>query len=138
MRVAAASDLQSVLPALAERFRKDHGVEVVTTIGSSGNLARQVRQGAPFDLFLSANRRYVEDLADEGVIAPETVAPYAVGVLVLAVNRASGGAIEGLEDLSGPGSRRSRWRTRISPRTGSRPGRPWSGPGSGRRSGRSS
>lgn len=99
LRVAAASDLQAVLPLLAEAFAKESGIEIVATTGSSGNLARQVRQGAPFDVFLSANQRYVDELAAEGIIEPESVAPYAVGVLVLAVNRDSGIPVEALADL---------------------------------------
>lgn len=106
LRVAAASDLQAVLPVLAARFRAEAGVEVVATFGSSGNLARQIRQGAPFDLFLSANRQYIEDLAAEGVIRPDSVDPYAVGVLALAVHEAVSAPIATLDDLRRPEVRR--------------------------------
>lgn len=102
LRVAAASDLQAVLPILAERFGRENGVAVVATFGSSGNLARQVRQGAPFDLFLSANRRYVEELAADGRVERVTVAPYATGVLVLAVHGGAEAPVEGLADLARP------------------------------------
>lgn len=102
LRVAAASDLQGVLPILAEQFERESGVRVVPTTGSSGNLAQQIRQGAPFDVFLSANRRFVEELAADGIILPETVSPYAVGVLVLATNADTGRAVETLDDLNRP------------------------------------
>jgi molybdate transport system substrate-binding protein len=103
LRIAAASDLQSALPVVVERFQKEHPTEDVTlTFGASGQLAEQIRAGAPFDLFLSANRTYVEHLARDGVLQSESVRAYARGTLVLAVNRASGDSIQRLADLAGP------------------------------------
>jgi molybdate transport system substrate-binding protein len=104
LRVAAASDLQAALPVLVARFKLDTGLDVRPTIGASGQLAQQVRQGAPFDLFLAANRKFVEDLAAEGVIDPGSVRPYARGTLVLAVHKGSDPdeAIKGLADLAKP------------------------------------
>ena len=49
--MAAASDLQSVLPALAARFTAASGVKVVPIFGASGQLTQQIRQGAPYDVF---------------------------------------------------------------------------------------
>ncbi|HEX8203563.1 MAG TPA: molybdate ABC transporter substrate-binding protein [Isosphaeraceae bacterium] len=106
LRVAAASDLQVALPALAARFERDRGIGVQAVFGSSGQLAEQIRQGAPFDVFLAANVAYVERLAADGVIRPESVRPYAVGPLVLAVHRESGRAVEALPDLARPEVRR--------------------------------
>ena len=57
--MAAASDLQSAPPALAARFTAVSGVEVVPIFGASGQLTQQIRQGAPYDVFLSANEAYV-------------------------------------------------------------------------------
>ena len=57
LRVAAASDLQAAFPALAKGFRESGGVEVSATFGASGQLAEQIKAGAPFDVFLSAKRR---------------------------------------------------------------------------------
>ena len=104
LRVAAASDLQAVLPVLVARYKLDHGGAVQVTTGASGQLARQVRQGAPFDLLLSADRKFVADLAAEGVIRPDSVRPYARGSLVLAVHKGSdpNEAIKGLADLARP------------------------------------
>jgi molybdate transport system substrate-binding protein len=102
LRVAAASDLQAVLPVLADRFRATRGIEVVPVFGSSGNLARQIAQGAPFDVFLSANRAFVDDLVSRGVIRADSVAPYAEGSLVLAVGRPSWGLVQDLSDLTKP------------------------------------
>lgn len=102
LRVAAASDLQTALPALIERYRRDHPIDVQPAFGASGQLAAQIRQGAPFDLFLSANLAFVQGLAADGTIRPETVRPYTRGTLVLAVHPASGGSIAGLADLARP------------------------------------
>jgi molybdate transport system substrate-binding protein len=102
LRVAAASDLQTVMPALIARFEGHQAVEVQAVFGSSGQLAEQIRQGAPFDLFLAANMAYVQDLAAAGVIRPETVRPYGQGSLVLAVHREAGASIAGLANLARP------------------------------------
>ncbi|MBV8232090.1 MAG: substrate-binding domain-containing protein, partial [Planctomycetaceae bacterium] len=52
LRVAAASDLQAVLPELAKRFTAVTKAEVSLTFGASGQLAEQLKEGAPFDVFL--------------------------------------------------------------------------------------
>jgi molybdate transport system substrate-binding protein len=100
VRVAAASDLQSAMPILAAAFRLDHEIEVVPTFGASGQLAEQIRQGAPFDVFLSANREFVDALAKEGVVRAGSVHPYARGELVLAINKLSALKVESLQDLT--------------------------------------
>jgi molybdate transport system substrate-binding protein len=100
--VAAASDLQGVLPELMPTFEAAHAVDVTAVFGASGQLAEQLKQGAPYDVFLSANRVYVQDLAAQGVIEPDTVRAYAQGKLVLVVNRASGVRVQGLADLARP------------------------------------
>lgn len=102
LRVAAASDLQAALPVLAERFARARGHEVVPILGSSGQLAQQVEQGAPYDVFLSANRSYVDRLAAGGHVDPGSVRPYARGVLVLVVSRRAGVEVGGLPDLRKP------------------------------------
>ncbi len=101
-RVAAASDLQAVLPALAERFRAGGGTGITPTFQSSGVLARQIEQGAPYDLFFAANEKFVRDLAARGAIRPESVRNYARGSLVLAVHRDAADRIKSLADLARP------------------------------------
>ena len=73
--MAAASDLRDALPALARRFTETTRVEVVPTFGASGQLAEQIKAGAPFDVFLAANRKFVEDLAAGGFVRPRRSRP---------------------------------------------------------------
>jgi len=68
-RVAAASSLQFVLPEIAAAFHGRTGQGLRITYGSSGNFRRQIEQGAPFELFLSADQAYVEALAEQGLTA---------------------------------------------------------------------
>jgi molybdate transport system substrate-binding protein len=102
LKVAAASDLQATLPVLAERFRHEYGIEIIPVFGSSGQLAQQIEQGAPYDVFLSANKAFVEKLAAKGAVKADSVTPYAQGLLVLVVNRKSGVAVNDLSDLTKP------------------------------------
>lgn len=99
LRIAAASDLQTVMPTLIERFRATHEIEVVATFGSSGQLSQQIRQGAPFDVFLAANRKYVVDLASDKAIDPLTVRDYAIGSLVLVVREELADNVKTMADL---------------------------------------
>lgn len=97
--VAAASDLQFALGEIAERFAGETGDPVRIGFGSSGNLSRQIRQGAPFQVFLSADERYVLDLAQEGLTEDQGVL-YAEGRLVILVPVDSPLRADGtLEDL---------------------------------------
>jgi molybdate transport system substrate-binding protein len=102
LRVAAASDLQAAFPILAARFKLDRGCDVEPVFGASGLLAEQIKQGAPFDLFLSANTKYVDDLAAASAIDRDSLRPYATGSLVLAIHEASGVDIHTLDDLKKP------------------------------------
>jgi len=64
--VAAAADLNAALPEVAAQFTKDTGKTVKLTFGSSGNFAQQILNGAPFEVYLSADEAYVEKLAAAG------------------------------------------------------------------------
>ena len=80
--VAAASDLQFALEEIATAFSRDSGETVRLSFGSSGNFARQIRQGAPFQLYLSADEDYVDMLAKGGFTRDEGVL-YGIGRIVL-------------------------------------------------------
>ncbi len=98
IKVAAASDLKFALPELAARYEKETGSKVAITFGSSGNLARQLEQGLPMDLFLSADEALIIRLAKQGWARDEGVV-YGRGQLVWMVPRASEAKIH--EDLTG-------------------------------------
>jgi molybdate transport system substrate-binding protein len=84
--VAAATDLQVVLPKLEEAFRRSGGVSLTISYGATGNLARQIRQRAPFEIFLAADESFIDGLANDGVVA-ERGEVYARGRLALVVGR---------------------------------------------------
>jgi molybdate transport system substrate-binding protein len=64
--IAAASDLQFALAEIAATFAEESGHEVRLAFGSTGNLATQIREGAPFQMFLAADEDFVLDLAKDG------------------------------------------------------------------------
>jgi molybdate transport system substrate-binding protein len=83
LRIAAASDLQSVFPALTGRFERDTGHMIDVSFGSSGNFFAQLQNGAPFDLFFSADVDYPRRLESSGLTVPGTLVEYASGRIVL-------------------------------------------------------
>lgn len=83
LQIAAASDLRQALGEIAALFESQRHVRVRLTFGSSGLLASQIEQGAPFDLFFSANESFVRTLASKGLVSPDTVQLYAIGRIVL-------------------------------------------------------
>ncbi len=80
--VAAASDLKFALEEAAAQFEHDTGKAVKLVFGSSGNFARQIEQGAPFELLLSADEGYVLALAGKGLMRDQGVL-YAIGRIAL-------------------------------------------------------
>src|SRR5436190_11042647 len=90
LTVAAASDLQPALPRIAAQFEKETGRALRISYGSSGNFFTQIRNGAPFDVFLSADAEYPQRLADAGLAVRTSLTTYALGTLVLWTRRDSG------------------------------------------------
>ena len=90
LTVAAAADMKFALEDCLTVFRKDNpGIEVKVSYGSSGNFCTQIENGAPFDLFLSADKKYPEKLVAGGHAAADSLFPYAVGRLVVWVPKDS-------------------------------------------------
>ena len=81
--VAAAADMSTALPQLVAAYTKKTGQAVKLSFGSSGNLTNQIRNGAPFDAFFSADEQYPQQLITEGLASKDTLYRYAVGRLVL-------------------------------------------------------
>ncbi|HEY3442454.1 MAG TPA: molybdate ABC transporter substrate-binding protein [Paludibaculum sp.] len=100
--VAAASDLTPLETPLHQSFEAASSVKLRFTFGSSGMLARQIRSGAPFDVYLSANEQFVRELAKEGLLLPGSVHAYATGRVGL---WSQSGRIRSVKDLAGAGVR---------------------------------
>ena len=85
LTVAAAADLRSALEEIASHFQSESGIKLHPIYASSGDLFHQIENGAPFDVFLSANVAYPKKLEAEGQTAPGTYSEYAQGKIVLIV-----------------------------------------------------
>src|SRR6266436_9755292 len=81
--IAAAADLKFAMEELSEQFQKEAGTRVNATYGSSGNFFSQMQNGAPFDLFFSADIEYPRRLEATGLAEPGTLYEYAVGRIVI-------------------------------------------------------
>ncbi len=107
--VAAAADLQFALADVKAAFIQAHpGVQVTATFGSSGAFFAQISNGAPFDVFLSADEDYPQKLVQAGLAQPGDLFRYSRGHLVLWVPKASPLAIErlGMQALLEPAARK--------------------------------
>jgi molybdate transport system substrate-binding protein len=97
--IAAAADLQFAIRDIAEAFKGETGEAVRLSMGSSGNFARQIRQGAPFQIYMSADEQYVLDLGRDGFTRDDGDL-YAIGRIVVIVPHGSPLKADGtLEDL---------------------------------------
>src|ERR1700732_5228488 len=83
VKVAAAADLKFAMTELASQFEKQSGAKLDVTYGSSGNFLTQIQNGAPFDLFFSANSEYPKKLEAAGFAEPGTLREYAVGHIAI-------------------------------------------------------
>ena len=89
--IAAAADLKFALDEIVSDFRKSQpGTDIEVVYGSSGKLHTQIRQGAPFDMFFSADISYPRDLSEKGEAA-SPVKPYGTGRIVLWSNSMDAG-----------------------------------------------
>jgi len=83
LTVSAAADLSYAFGEIGAAFEAETGHKVVFNFGSTGQLAQQIEQGAPVDLFAAANVSFIDDLAQQGLILPDTVQMYARGRITL-------------------------------------------------------
>jgi len=89
IKVAAAADLNYAMKDLAARFEQKAGDKVSLSFGASGNFYAQIQNGAPYDLFFSADAEYPKKLAAAGLMDSSSLRSYAVGHLVLWVPNGS-------------------------------------------------
>lgn len=102
INVAAAANLTDALMELGKQFTAQTGVSVVYSFGATADLAKQIENGAPFDLFASADVEHVDELKRKGLLVAGTEAVYARGRLVLWIPPGSLAKVERLEDLTSP------------------------------------
>jgi molybdate transport system substrate-binding protein len=99
--IAAAADLKFAMDEIATGFKQSHpGHDLEVVYGSSGKFYTQIQQGAPYDLFFSADIKYPQELVKKGMAASE-VKPYAVGRVVLWSNSLDAGKMT-LASLTDP------------------------------------
>ena len=89
INVAAAADLNYAMKDLASRYEQKTGNKIALSFGASGNFYSQISNGAPYDMFFSADLDYVKKLAAAGKIDNASVRTYAIGHLVLWVPNSS-------------------------------------------------
>lgn len=82
LRIAVAANAQYVAKKLAEEFKRETNIDADLIVGASGKLTTQIEQGAPFDLFLSADMKYPQELADKNLTL-EKPRIYAYGQLIM-------------------------------------------------------
>ena len=104
IRVAAAADLAFAFEEMARAFEAEHGTKVELILGSTGLLARQIAEGAPFDLFAAANVSFANSVVKAGACDGSTQALYGRGRIVLwtMASRPAGFAPKTVKDLAKP------------------------------------
>ena len=103
LRVSAAANLQKVFTeALIPAFTKQTGVAVAPTFGATKQLAVQIENGAPIDVFVAADTATPQKLLGEKLLAVGTVQPYAIGQLVVWSRRDAAHHPATVQDLSSP------------------------------------
>jgi molybdate transport system substrate-binding protein len=102
LRVAAAADLQPVMPVLSQAYEHATGVKLVVSFGSSSTLATQILDGAPMDIFLGADFTYPEKIVAAGLADAGAPTAYAKGTLVLWARKDSGLLPLSMESLTDP------------------------------------
>src|SRR5579862_1806574 len=81
--VASAADLQFAMQDIVTQFQQKTGITIKVSYGSSGNFFQQLQNGAPFDIFFSANLDYAKRLQDAGLTEPGSYYQYAKGKIVI-------------------------------------------------------
>jgi molybdate transport system substrate-binding protein len=105
--VAAASSLNFAFKDVVSDYEKKTGDHVKLSLGSSGNFYSQITNGAPFDVFFSADLRYPQKLEESGLAVPGSLSKYALGKIVLWVPKDSKLDLEkGIEALADPSVRK--------------------------------
>lgn len=100
LMVSAAVSLTDALEEIKELYEKDHAVKLTYNLGGSGGLAQQIQEGAPVDVFISANQEWMDTLEDEEFIISATRQDITGNKLVLITGTASDLAYSSVEDIN--------------------------------------
>lgn len=103
LKVFAAASLSDALKEIARTYEPASGDKLQFNLGASSTLALQIRNGAPADVFFSADEAKMDDLAQAGLIATDTRRSLLSNTLVIVVNADGGAAIAAPADLAKPG-----------------------------------
>lgn len=101
LTVAAAANLTEVFAEVGRAFKRKTGVDVIFSYGSTSQLAQQIDNGAPFDLFAAADTEHVDSLVSTRKLAADSRAVYALGQLALWIPKGEQTGVRELKDLSG-------------------------------------
>jgi len=101
LTVAAAANLTDVLGEVGRAFKAKTGVEIVFSYGSTAQLATQIENGAPFDLFAAADTEHVDSLVTKRKLTGGSRAVYALGQLALWMPEGEQSGVHELKDLGG-------------------------------------
>jgi molybdate transport system substrate-binding protein len=99
LHIAAAASLSPAFTELSRLYEEETGEQILLTFSSTGALSEQIRNGAPYDIFASADREHLEKLIDEGYLLGSSQVLFAYGDLVLLISPDYSGSITGLSDL---------------------------------------
>jgi len=102
LKVYAAASLSDALKEIAKAYEPASGDKLLFNFGASSVLARQIKEGAPADVFFSADEAKMDDLAKAGLISPESRRTLLSNTLVIVVNVDGGPAIAAPSDLAKP------------------------------------
>ncbi len=105
LTIAAAANLTDVFEHLGPRFEAETGIHPIFSFASTAQLARQIENVAPFDVFAAADSEHVAELERKGLLAAGSRAIYARGVLALWIPPSAKAAVRGIQDLTLPGVR---------------------------------
>lgn len=106
LRVAAAISLREAVQAIAADYEATNGAKVEITLGSSGQLLAQIRNGAPLDVFISAAHEQVDALEHDRLVEPHSRQVVAANELVLIAPAKSAVDLQRIEDLASPALKR--------------------------------
>jgi molybdate transport system substrate-binding protein len=105
LTVAAAANLTNVFGEIGRAFKAKTGVDAIFSYGSTAELAQQIENGAPFDLFAAADTEHVDSLVSTRKLIADSRSIYALGQLALWIPQGEHFGIRELKDLAGPNVR---------------------------------